>query len=379
MIAFHKPYFPEETRNIQGLSVNQYMETKTIEVSHIFRQTPYETYHHKMLLTHSASASLEMMALLLSLKAGDEVIMPSFTYVATANAFERVGVKVVFADISEDDLNIDLKSVETLITPRTKGIIPIHYGGIAADLPGLKALCGKGIHLIEDGAHTIGATYGGVPLGYHGTLGCISFHETKNIHALGSGGALMVNDPDLLNTAYEIMDQGTNRRAFINREVTKYKWQRLGSAFEMGHVNKWFLKESMAHLEPVTLIRNQIWARYHEAFQSLEARGRIGLAKVRKHANGNGHIFYILAQNHQDQKAVLSNLKAKGIDARTHYEPLHRSEYYKKAYGQTYSEDEKRLIKTEELADRLIRLPIYDSLTEGEQSYIIECVKTYFK
>ena len=370
MIVFHKPYFPEKSK---ALTLSSLYRAKNWQAQDVFKQTEYQSLSKRMYLTHSASGALEMMTILLKLKPGDEIVMPSYTYVATANAFERCGAKIVFADIEEDTLNIDPDHVSKLVNAKTRAIIPIHYGGIAANLDGLMRNTGDYCHLVEDAAHTIGAKYKGMLLGSIGTFGCISFHDTKNIHAGGSGGTLIVNQSQYLKTAQEILNQGTNQRAFLDHLTKTYEWQCIGGAFEMSPHSKMFLKGSLQNLDYVTTTRRSLWYRYQSAFIDLELKGLIQLAKVPNDAEINGHIFYILLNSEQIRDDLRNYLWQNGVDARPHYVSLHRSPYFLRR-NQT-----KVLPNTDRISKQMLRLPIYAELTLEDQDRIIHLIWTYFK
>jgi len=333
--------------------------------------------------TQSATQALEMMALTLDLKVGDEIIIPSYTYAATANAFARTGATLVFADVSMETLNITIDTIEPLITEKTKAIIPIHYGGFAADLHGLLNLSDTYcITLLEDAAHGIGSQYEKKPLGTMGQMGCLSFHQSKNITAGGSGGVLFINNETIERDKVEaIYYQGTDRVDFLKGKTSAYNWQRLGGEYAMTPYAMAYLEASLCDLEMVTRRRTMLWARYQEAFNVRlfhflkgQTKHPIGLPTKIANANGNGHIYYLIMPDAISREGLRLYLKDRKIDAYTHYEPLHLSEGGKK-YGKTMTE----LTHTEAIANRMIRLPIFDALSEAEQDRVIDAVVAYVK
>lgn len=330
--------------------------------------------------TGSATQALEIMALSLNLKQGDEIIMPSYTYAATANAFARAGAVPVFADIDLSTMNLTVETVEPLITKRTKAIVPIHYGGISAELDALSKLSNAyDCLLLEDAAHGIGATYKGQALGSIGALGCLSFHHTKNITAAGSGGALILDKTsEWLRNVEEVLHQGTDRLSFLRGEASEYKWQRLGGEFAMPPFNSAFLCEAIKSLEIVTEKRRMLWKRYQEAFTSelgaLVTERFLELPTENGDAELNGHIYYLILPNRQHREALKSKLNHLGIEAYTHYEPLHQS-----IAGVRHGAVRTAMTATDRAGEGLLRLPIYYDLTIDEQDYIIEMVVNHFK
>ena len=323
-------------------------------------------------LLQSATQALEVMALSLELSAGDEVIMPSYTYVATANAFAKTGAKIVFADIEPQSLNICAKTIEPLIHKKTKAIVPIHYGGMATDLEAIKSLSAQwGISLFEDAAHGVDSTFNGKPLGTFGDMGCYSFHASKNIHAGGSGGVLLVNDKNYDPIVSETIYQGTNRVDFFEGKVSSYQWQRLGGAYEMSPYGLAFLNTALREVKVVTAHRQALWMRYYEAFLPLEQKVFFSL---RHTGPANAHIFYLILKEKAWRKGLQNFLAEKKIEAFTHYEPLHLSKA-----GYKYGTAVDALPNTERMAQCLLRLPLYNTLTFDQQNRVIEAVIAYFK
>ncbi len=330
--------------------------------------------------TQSATQALEIMALSLELQAGDEIILPSYTYAATANAFARTGATLVFADVAMETLNITAETVEPLITQKTKAIVPIHYGGCAVDLNGLLELSNKhSVKLLEDAAHGIGASYEGKPLGTIGDMGCLSFHHTKNMTAGGSGGLLLINqDKSATHTTYtkqlieEIYYQGTDRMAFLKGKASAYRWKRLGGEYAMTPYSMAFLEASLPEIEVVTTRRVMLWHRYHAAFSDMGLMQSILLPNLLENAQCNGHIYYLILPDEKFREGLRLYLKDRNIDAYTHYEPLHLSEG-----GTRYSKTQSHLLRTEAIARGLLRLPLYYDLKLAEQDRVIEAVVAY--
>lgn len=322
----------------------------------------------------SATSALEVMALAMEIRPGDEVILPSFTYAATANAFARQGAKLVFVDIERETLNIDPAAVEQAVTQRTRGIIPIHYGGIAADMGALRRTADScGALLLEDASHGIGAAYEGKALGTMGDFGCLSFHHSKNVTAGGSGGCLFVNRERYRGIVDEIMNQGTNRTAFLNGSVEAYRWQRIGGEYQMTNYAMAFLAEAMKELSTVTTMRIALWNRYAEAFRPLEERGCFRIAKLPTYAATNGHIFYLLLPSGAAREDLKRFLYGRNIEAFSHYEPLHDT-----VIGRLVGEERGTMEVTNAVADGILRLPMHCNLDEGNQDRVIEAVHDYF-
>ena len=346
----------------------------------VFRKNSEISEEKALFFIQSATQALEIMALALDLKKGDEIIMPSYTYAATANAFVRTGAVPVFADVDISTMNITSETVRPLITKRTKAIIPIHYGGIAADIKGLKNICQEtGCMLLEDAAHGLGASYAGKPLGTIGELGCLSFHHTKNLTAAGNGGVLILDRNHIYYSAVEeIIHQGTNRLSFLRGDTTEYKWQRIGGEFSMPSFNMAYLENASIDLSIVTQKRRQLWERYQAMFsEHLETfifEGNIVLPKLIEDAETNGHIYYLIMQNRAERDALKQKLNTLGIESYSHYEPLHRSKA-----GLRYGQARSKMSATEKAEEGLLRLPIYYDLTFDEQEYIIEAVINHIK
>ena len=376
-IPFNKPFTNEaiERKVIENMRINPLGEAdQERRLEALLRKATRLSDQTDVLFTQSATQALEIMALALDLNVGDEIILPSYTYAATANAFARTGATLIFADVAIETLNITVDTVEPLITERTKAIIPIHYGGYAADLHGLLDLSKRhSVKLIEDAAHGIGASFDNKPLGTIGDMGCLSFHHSKNITAGGSGGALFINKKTIERQSVEtIYYQGTDRVAFLNGKTSAYHWQRLGGEYAMTPYAMAYLEASLTELDVVTNRRSMIWERYQKAFKGAFKEYAINLPSQIDYALGNGHIYYLIMPDTPSREGLRLYLKERNIDAYTHYEPLHLSEGGKR-YGKTPSS----LFNTEAIAQRMIRLPLYYALSIEEQDHVIEAVITY--
>ena len=326
----------------------------------------------KILLTHSCTAALEMAALLCDIQLGDEVIMPSYTFVSTANAFVLRGAKPVFVDIRSDTLNIDEKLIEAAITERTKVIVPVHYAGVACEMDVIMDIAKKHkLIVVEDAAQAVDAYYKGQALGSIGDFGCFSFHETKNFIS-GEGGALSVNNPIFVKEAEIIREKGTNRAEFFRGEVDKYTWQSIGSSYLPSELIAAFLYAQLERAEDITTKRLKIWNRYNDELQVLAKNGDIILPQIPDECQHNGHLFYCILENCEIRERFLKFMKEKGIFAIFHYIPLHLSPMAKKLGI------EADLPTSTDLSNRIVRLPIYFILSEEEQAYIIATVKEFF-
>ena len=324
----------------------------------------------KALLTHSCTAALEMFALLLDIKPGDEIIMPSYTFVSTANAFVLRGGVPVFVDIREDTLNLDERLVEEAITPRTKAIVAVHYAGVGCEMDTLAAIAARhGLALLEDAAQGLQAFYKGRPLGGIGDLGALSFHETKNI-ICGEGGALLVNSPRFVQESEIIREKGTDRSRFFRGEVDKYTWQSAGSSYLPGEVTAAFLWAQFEEADSINARRREAWDRYHTLLAPLEARGRLRRPVIPAECEHNAHMYYVLLAPGISRQAVLEHLKQNGIYAVFHYVPLHSS-----PAGQRFGRAHGDLAKTDDLSERLIRLPLWVGLPEADQNLVAETLR----
>lgn len=329
----------------------------------------------RALLTHSCTAALEMAAILCDIQPGDEVIMPSYTFVSTANAFVLRGGVPVFIDIRPDTLNLDEKLIEAAITPKTRAIVPVHYAGVACEMDAIMTLARRhDLLVVEDAAQAVLAEYKGRRPGAIGDLGCLSFHETKNVIS-GEGGALLINNPDLVERAEIIREKGTNRSKFFRGEVDKYTWVDIGSSFLPSELIGAFLWAQLQHAAEISNRRRALCALYQDALQDLADAGLMQLPQPEPEGvAGNGHMFYMFTRTAAERAALLAHLKAAGVHAVFHYVPLHSSPAGRK-FGRTAGP----LPVTEDLAERLVRLPLYFNLDDAAARDIAGHVRRFFK
>lgn len=327
----------------------------------------------KALLTHSCTGALEMMGLLTDLKPGDEVILPSFTFVSTANAIVLRGATPVFVDIDPNTLTIDPAETAAAVTASTKAIMAVHYAGIAADMDALRKIADEhDLVLLEDAAQALGATYRGRPCGSLGDLGAISFHETKNVVS-GEGGALTVNDPRFAERAEIIREKGTNRTKFLRGEIDKYTWVDVGSSYLPSEIVAAFLYAQLQRVEEINAIRRTIFDRYADAFQRLAAQGRVALPTVPADRGSNGHIFYLMLDDAADRDRFMDHMRKHDVSAAFHYVPLHDA-----PAGLRYGRALGDLINTQRTYDRLVRLPNFHELG-GDIDRVIGAALAYFQ
>lgn len=321
----------------------------------------------KALLTHSCTAGLEMAALLLDIQVGDEIIMPSYTFVSTASAFVLRGGVPVFVDIREDTLNLDERLIEAAITPRTKAIVPVHYAGVACEMDTIMAIAKRhNLAVVEDAAQGVMATYKGRALGSIGDLGAYSFHETKNVIS-GEGGSLLVNKPDHILRAEIIREKGTDRSRFFRGEVDKYTWQEAGSSFLPGELVAAFLWAQLEEADRITQQRMTAWQRYHELLGALEDKGLLRRPIVSSDCQHNAHMYYVLLSTGIERQPVLDRFRENDIGAVFHYVPLHSSPAGRR-YGRAHGD----LAVTGAASERLIRLPLWVGLKEDQQDKVVE-------
>lgn len=327
----------------------------------------------KCLLTTSCTHATEMTALLADIKEGDEVIMPSYTFVSTADAFVLRGAKVVFVDIRPDTMNIDEKLIEDAVTENTKAIVPVHYAGVACEMDAIMSIAEKHhLYVIEDAAQGMMASYKGQALGSIGDFGCYSFHETKN-YSMGEGGALLIRDKKYIEDAEIYREKGTDRSKYYRGQIDKYTWVNYGSSYLPSDMNAAYLYAQLEMAEEINDARLKIWNTYYEGLKGLEEQGKIGLPVVPKDCIHNAHMFYIKTKDVQERTAFISFMKEKEILTVFHYVPLHTAKAGRK-FGRFHGED----VYTTKESERLVRLPLYYGLTEEQNMYIIEQVKAFY-
>ncbi len=373
-IPFNKPYLTgKETEYIREAVASGKISGNGIftKKCHDFFKKKYG--FKKTLLTTSCTDALEMAAILLDIKSGDEVIMPSYTFVSTANAFVLRGANIVFADSRSNHPNIDESQIENLITEKTKAIVVVHYAGHACEMDTIIAIAKKyNLFVVEDAAQAIDSYYKGKPLGGIGHLAAFSFHETKNIIS-GEGGMLVINDKQFADRAEIIWEKGTNRAAFFRGEVDKYGWVDVGSSFLPSEVIAAFLYAQLENLEGIQEKRISIWNTYYKELKPLESKGYIFLPKIPDYTTNNAHMLYLICKNKKDRKGLIKYLKKCGVHSVFHYLSLHKSPFYKDKYmGE-------ELINSDFYSDMLIRLPLYCELKKEEQEIIITNIIDFFK
>ena len=373
MIPFNKPYLSgKETEYIR-----QAVESGKISGDGIFTKRCHEFFESKygfkkVLLTTSCTDALEMAAILVNTQPGDEIIAPAYTFVSTVNAFVLRGAKIVFADSSPESPNIDVNKLASLITPKTKAIVPVHYAGIACDMDPIMALAGKNnFFVIEDAAQSIDAYYKGRPLGGIGQLAAFSFHETKNIIS-GEGGMLVLNDEQFSKRAEIIREKGTNRSAFFRGEIDKYGWVDIGSSFLPSEIIAAYLYAQIENLSRIQAKRKLLWELYHQALKPLEEKGLVKLPFIPSYATNNAHIYYLVCASLKERQKLIEHLKKDEIYAVFHYLSLYKSPFYK----DTYSGEP--LTNADHFTDCLLRLPMYYELSENDLSKIVGSIKSFF-
>lgn len=328
----------------------------------------------KVLLTPSCTASLEMAALLINIEPGDEVIMPSYTFVSTANAFVLRGATIVFVDVRPDTMNIDETLIEAAITPKTRAIVPVHYAGVACEMDTIMALAAKHqLYVIEDAAQGVMSQYKGRALGTIGHIGCFSFHETKNYTAGGEGGATLINDAALTERAEIIREKGTNRSQFFRGQVDKYTWRDIGSSYLMADLQAAYLWAQLEAAQTINQQRLRLWQRYYDALQPLASQGRIVLPAVPDSCRHNAHMFYLKLRDSDDREALIRWMKEAEILTVFHYIPLHTSPAGER-FGRFHGEDR---VTTRD-SERLLRLPLFYNLSDNNQRTVISSLLSYF-
>lgn len=329
---------------------------------------------NQVFLTTSCTHALEMAAFLSDIQPGDEVIMPSYTFVSTADAFVLRGAKIVFVDIRPDTMNIDETKIEEAITEKTKAIVPVHYAGVSCEMDTIMAIAQKyDLKVIEDAAQGIMSTYKGKPLGTIGDYGCFSFHETKNI-SMGEGGALLIANPADIETAEIVREKGTNRSKFFRGEIDKYSWVEAGSSYLPSELNAAYLWGELESAEEIYKNRMDTWQYYHSQLENMEKNGKIKRPVIPENCVHNAHMYYIKAKDLDERTRLLAYLKENGVSAVFHYIPLHSAAAGIK-YGRFFGEDQ----YTTKESERLLRLPLYYGMKEEDREKVVRCVEAFYK
>ena len=370
-IPFNRPYMTgREMNNISLAHANGALSGNGPFSKRCHQWLVQNTTAQKALLSHSCTAALEMAAILLNIEQGEEIILPSYTFVSTANAFVLRGAVPVFVDIRPDTLCLNEELIEGAITPRTKAIVPVHYAGVSCEMDRILAIASKhGLRVVEDAAQGLMSSYHGRPLGGIGDLGTLSFHETKNV-ICGEGGALLVNHPDWIDRAEIIWEKGTDRARFFSGQVDKYTWQDIGSSFLPGELIAAFLWAQMEEAEAITAKRMAIWDAYHALLAPLETEGLISRPQIPNGCRHNAHMYYVLIGEECDRDAVLTCMHSQGIGALFHYVPLHSS-----PAGQRFGRSSAALDVTESIARRVIRLPLWIGMTASDQEQVVAALR----
>ncbi len=373
MIPFNKPYLTgKETTYIKDAVNSGHISGngKYTKLCHHFFEERYK--FKKTLLTTSCTDALEMCALLLDIKQGDEVIVPSYTFVSTALAFVRQGANIVFADSCIDSPNLEVSSIESLITEKTKAIVVVHYAGISVDMDKIMELANNyNLFVVEDAAQAIESHYKGNPLGSIGHLAAFSFHETKNIIS-GEGGLLAINDERFIKRAEIIWEKGTNRASFFRGEVNKYGWVDIGSSFLPSEIVAAFLYAQLEKMDSIQEKRIKIWKKYYKGLKLLETEKCIKLPLIPEYASNNGHMFFILCNSIEERTELISHLRKDNIHAVFHYLSLHKSPFYRLKH------DNREIPNSDCFTNTLLRLPLYYELKDQEIDYIIHSIKKFY-
>ena len=333
-----------------------------------------KTGTEKALLTTSCTHATEMAALLCDIQPGDEIIMPSYTFVSTADAFVLRGAKVVFVDIRPDTMNIDEKKIEAAITKKTKAIVPVHYAGVSCEMDTIMDIARRhNLCVIEDAAQGVMSRYKGKALGTIGDFGCYSFHETKN-YSMGEGGALLIKNADMIENAEILREKGTNRSKFFRGQIDKYTWVNYGSSYLPSELNAAYLWAELEEADKVNENRLASWNHYYEGLSELSEQGKIDLPVVPEGCEHNAHMFYIKAKDLEERTRLIAFMKEQGVGCVFHYIPLHSAPAGRK-FGRFYGED----VYTTRESERLMRLPMYYGLEAEQIDYVIEKIKEFYK
>ncbi|MDH1625473.1 dTDP-4-amino-4,6-dideoxygalactose transaminase [Shewanella xiamenensis] len=372
MIPFNKPYL----HGRELIYIAQAVSTGKISGDGAFTKRCHDFFEQcygfkKVLMTTSCTDALEMAAILLNIKSGDEVIAPSYTFVSTVNAFALRGANIVFADSYPHHPNIDPVHIAKLITPKTRAIVVVHYAGVACDMDAIMAIANQyNIPVVEDAAQAIDGYYKGKPLGSIGTFGTFSFHETKNIIA-GEGGLLAINDEQYIHRAEIIREKGTNRSSFFRGEVAKYGWVDIGSSFLPSDIIAAYLYAQLENIDTIQARRKAIWQSYYAKLSVALANTGIELPIVADYSTNNAHMFYLVCANLDQRTALIKHLKDSGVHAVFHYISLHSSDFFKRKYTG------KSLINSDLFTDRLVRLPLYYDLLDEQVDYICDTIVSF--
>ena len=373
MIPFNKPFLTGKEAHY----MYQAVYTGKLSGNGVFTKKCQKFFEEKYgfkkaIMTTSGTDALEMAAILCDVKPGDEVIVPSYTFVSSALAFVRQGARIIFADSCENNPNIDADKIEALITPKTKVIVPVHYAGVACDMDKIMEIANRhNLFVVEDAAQAIDSYYKGKPLGGIGHFGCFSFHETKNVTAGGEGGLLVVNDERFIRRAEIIWEKGTNRAEFFRGMVNKYGWVDTGSSFLPSEINAAFLWAQLESLYEIQAKRKKLWAQYHKNLKTLTKQGCFAMPDMPDYATNNAHMFYLVCRNLDDRTNLIASLKEQGIGAVFHYLSLHLSDYYR----QNHEGEIPNLPQCDRFADCLVRLPMYYELEIEQVDEICEKIK----
>jgi dTDP-4-amino-4,6-dideoxygalactose transaminase len=373
MIPFNKPFMTG--RELEY--IRQAVDSGKISGDGMFTKKCHAWLEERLgsgraFLTSSCTDALEAAALLCDIQPGDEVIMPSYTFVSTANAFAMRGATIRFVDSGSEHPNMNASLIEELVTPRTRVIAPVHYAGMACDMDRILDIAKRhGLRVVEDAAQAIDATYRGRPLGTFGDLAAFSFHETKNV-ICGEGGSLHVNDPALVSRAEIVREKGTNRSSFFRGEVDKYGWVDIGSSFLPSDVTAAFLFAQLETIEAIQARRRNLWATYDESLAQLESRGDVLRPRVPPHASNNAHMYYLVCDSLERRTALIERLKSRGFMAVFHYQSLHRSSFFAGRH------DGRHLPHADRYADCLVRLPMFCDLAEDDARRISGEIVSFF-
>ena len=373
-IPFNKPFMTgKETEYIQNAVSSGKISGDGIYTKKCQAFFEKQYGFKKILLTTSCTDALEMAAILINTKLGDEIIMPSYTFVSTANAFVLRNAKIIFADSESYTPNLDITEIKKLITSNTKAIVPVHYAGVACDMDQIMDIAEEyDLFVIEDAAYAIDSYYKGKPLGSIGHLATFSFHETKNLTS-GEGGMLVINDEKFIEHAEIIREKGTNRSAFFRGEVDKYSWIDIGSSFLPSDIISAFLFAQLEHLEKIQKKRIFLWNRYYDGLKQLEDRGFVKLPNIPDYATNNGALFFLVCRSLKDRTKLIDYLRSKNILAVFHYLALHKSPFYADKH------EERELPNADLYTDCLVRLPMYYDLTENNQDIIINTIYKFYQ